>query len=100
MEEKLKQLEEDINTVFGRTEGLRMLLQLLLMYYFTSTSLLQGKEVAEVLIREFRENVERNKALFKNAPYADETKEGFENLLELLESAARDFRRSDEEAKR
>lgn len=94
---KLDELQLDMNTLFGRTEGIRMLLQLLMMQYFTSLSLLYRQEVAEVAIQEFEENIEKNKEIFREAFESKETFEGLEAALASFHSAVRDFRTSIEE---
>ena len=95
--EKLDELQDDMNALFGRTEGIRMLLQLLLMFYLTSVSVSEGEEVAEVAIQELRENIEKNKNLFREVFKADETFKGLEDALTSFDSAVRDFRASRDE---
>ena len=95
--EKLDELQEDINALFGRTEGIRMLLQLLLMQHFSSVSLSYGEKVVEVAIQEFRENIEKNKKIFREAFETEETFKGLEATLTSFDSAVRDFRASIDE---
>lgn len=90
MARTIDELEQDLNTLFGRSEGLRMLLQLLLMQHFTALSKIHGEEVAQVAIREFRENIERNKNIFSDAFETDEAFRGLEAALTSFDSAVRD----------
>ncbi len=87
-----EEIEKDLNALFGRSEGIRMLLQLLIMQSFSHISVSNSKEVAEVAIREFQENVEKNKSRLKEAHSSAEFFEGLEVILSSFDSAVRDFR--------
>ena len=77
--------------LLGRIEGLRLLLQLQTLYFLTSLVTSGGVPVTEVVIESIRDDIERNKEMFRRTHTSDETFYGFDVTLDSFESAVRDF---------
>ncbi|MDE2739958.1 MAG: hypothetical protein OXI58_00060 [Gemmatimonadota bacterium] len=85
--------------LFGRVEGLRLLLQLQTLYFLSSLVVPGGVEIPKVVIESIKDDIERNKEVFRQTHPSDEAFHGFDVTLDSFDAAVRDFYKGLDEAR-